>query len=207
MVLPAIVATQEDLGTGGVEECFWSPLRQWNELTCEAPVSTPPSGWIGPQQCLGENCIYSHSRFGGGIVLITNEQAARRAAEYPFIKEEELASPPYFMAEVPGKGRGIIANRTIRRGEPISRWPPAMAVHLDLHMRVSAEERIDIYEAAVQKLPQSRQKGFLSQVGDDILTKFDTNAFHMKIDTGAESGLHLGSFPEAALYNHDCRPK
>ncbi len=47
----------------------------------------------------------------------------------------------------------------------------------------------------------------MEQMGEDIHAKVEKNAFRVFLSTDSGSSAHLGSYPEAAKFNHDCRPK
>lgn len=215
--------------------CAWSPLLILNEdVSCrpgsasaspkvatdrlaqhgtEAPASSNETGWEGPKHCVREYCVYSNRRFAGGITVITTAENAKRIADIPEITAVRSGPPPFYATEVPGKGTGLVANRTIRRGEMIMTWQPSFVIHRRLPDDLSQEEQYRVLDAALLKLPAPRRRAFLKQLGQfgghrvsDILL---TNSFQMDVGSeggGDEEGHHLSNFPDVSLYNHDCRP-
>lgn len=193
-----------------------SPEASTNRLArhgTETPASSNETGWEGPAHCMRGYCLYSNRRFaGGGIVVITTAENAKRIAEIPEITTARSGPPPFFATEVPGKGNGLVANRTIRRGEVIMTWQPTFVIHRRLPDDLRQEELHHVLNAALLKLPAPRRRAFLKQLGQfgghrvsDILL---TNSFQTVVgaEGGGEEGHHHSNFPNVSLYNHDCRP-
>lgn len=227
-------------GPGNVGFCAWNPLLFLNKDFCwvsqesqaasagtgrrlqpaaASPGTSNQTGWDGPRHCVREYCVYSNRHFSGGIVVITNSENARRISELPDTTGASSGTgpPPFYAAEIPGKGTGLVANRTIRRGEPIMVWQPTFMVHRRLADDLSPEEHRRILDAALLRLPAARRRAFHRQLGQfgghrasDILL---TNSFQMDVGEGkgegegeGEEGHHLGNFPDVSRFNHDCRP-
>lgn len=159
---------------------------------------------------MGKYCVYSHRQFAGGIVVVTNSENAKRIAELPDLTTPRTEPPPYYATEIPGKGIGLVANRTIKRGERIMLWQPTFMIHRQLTDDLLPEDLLYIVDAALLKLPAARRRAFLQQLGQfgghrvsDILL---TNAFQMDVAGEGEEGHHLGNFPDVSRFNHDCRP-
>ncbi|KAJ4394754.1 SET domain-containing protein 5 [Gnomoniopsis smithogilvyi] len=166
--------------------------------------------WDGPKHCTGDYCVYSHRRFAGGIVVITNRENAKRISNLPETTGTRTGPPPFYATEVPGKGTGLVANRTIKRGEPIMTWQPTFMIHRKLTDDLEPDDLRYILDAALNKLPAPRRRAFLQQLGQfgghrvsDILL---TNAFQMDVGEDGDEGHHLGNFPDVSRFNHDCRP-
>ncbi|KAK3955710.1 hypothetical protein QBC32DRAFT_377088 [Pseudoneurospora amorphoporcata] len=114
--------------------------------------------------------------------------------------------PPFEVREIPGKGIGLIANRTIQRGEIVMQYTPTLVVQLGPHIDLPASDREAFYQDAVNQLPTARREVFVAQYGKDIYTKIDRNAFRMFINGQNPYSGHLDAFPEVSRLNHDCRP-
>lgn len=218
------------------DDAFCKPERldhQAPVLNVEKPPPTPSratslgsgggssneTGWVGPQHCVREYCVYSNREFAGGLVVITDEKNAKRISKLSDntaggSKAPGSAPPPFYATEVPGKGIGLVANRTIKRGERIMLWQPTYMIHRKLTDVLSPDEQQYILDAALMKLPAPRRRAFSRQLGQfgghrvrDILM---TNAFQMDVgrdaEEGSEQGHHLGNFPDVSRFNHDCRP-
>ncbi|RYP51773.1 hypothetical protein DL768_002959 [Monosporascus sp. mg162] len=128
-------------------------------------------------------------------------------SSFPTVLDVDAASPPpFYAADIPGKGVGLIANRTIRRGELIMVRPATMMVQIAAHRGLDPENRDMLYKRALSRLPKRAQDSFMRQMGRDIGEKIDMNAFQVYVDGKNESSSHLSSYPEASRFNHDCRP-
>ncbi|KAI0386971.1 hypothetical protein F5Y04DRAFT_242706 [Hypomontagnella monticulosa] len=198
--------------------CWSAPIRSVPNLDTDKPANPAPSspstsnqtGWDGPRHCVREWCVYSNRQFSGGIVVITNSENVERISRLPDTTTTRSGAPPFYSTEVPGKGVGLVANRTIRRGEPIMTWQPTYMIHRRLTEALSAEEQQRILDAALLKLPAARRRAFSRQLGQfgvhhvsDILL---TNSFQMDVGGPNHEGHHLGNFPDVSRFNHDCRP-
>ncbi|RYP93283.1 hypothetical protein DL770_000572 [Monosporascus sp. CRB-9-2] len=165
------------------------------------------AGWKGLESCTRQACIFSNAEVGGGIVLVTSQRNADIVSSFPTVLDADAASPPpFYAADIPGKGVGLIANRTIRRGELIMMRPATMMVQVAAHHGLDPENRDMLYKRALSRLPKRAQYSFMSQMGRDISEKIDMNAFQVYVDARNESGSHLSSYPEVSRFNHDCRP-
>ncbi|RYP70443.1 hypothetical protein DL771_005484 [Monosporascus sp. 5C6A] len=117
---------------------------------------------------------------GGGIVLVTSQRNADIVSSFPTVLDADAASPPpFYAADIPGKGVGLIANRTIRRGELIMMRPSTMMVQIAAHHGLDPENRDRLYKRALSRLPKRAQDSFMSQIGRDIGEKIDMNAFQV----------------------------
>ncbi|OTA96847.1 hypothetical protein M434DRAFT_49351, partial [Hypoxylon sp. CO27-5] len=129
------------------------------------------------------------------------------AAEKEEEEGEEGNRTAFAIRDVPGKGKGLVAQREIRKWELVLVDYPAMLAHMDLLDVVGAETRQDLLERALKQLPERQQGELLSLArthgGEPIEDILRTNIF------GVELGIeipHLGLFPIASRINHDCRP-
>ncbi|CAJ2502473.1 Uu.00g098670.m01.CDS01 [Anthostomella pinea] len=160
------------------------------------------AGWQGPHRCINGTCLFSNDNIGGGIALITSEHHAKIVASFPQGPAEEAAPPPFHVAKVAGKGMGLVANRTIRKGEIIMQRTPTLLAQTAPIVDLDPTLRDLLYVLAVEALPDARQAAFMAQVGSDIHDKVNTNCFLVFVDGSS----HLGCYPEVARMNHDCRP-
>lgn len=181
--------------------------------------------WQGPHFCVGDMCVYSNPSFsqGQGVVVVGTARGAEAianaldaaAAKTP---EESAAgtTPPFEQKEIPGKGLGLVAARSIRRGEPIMARPPVVLVQQNVIDMDEQEEtevaQLQLYDAAIARLPQETVEKFLSQAAQQSASKdrarrvkdiMETNSFNMAV--GGMS--HVANFLDVSRLNHDCRPK
>ncbi|KAI0489818.1 SET domain-containing protein [Xylaria cf. heliscus] len=167
--------------------------------------------WSTSPDCFGQYCVYTNNDFfGKAISLITTAPNHARVAQ---ITIPERASKSDYenarIVEIPGKGKGLVATRTIRRGERIMAARPALLVHRNVFRELQLEDVYYLMDMAIDNLPKPRQESYLSQAGTmgghrvtDILF---TNSFQIALGDD-DDGLHYGNFPEVSILNHDCRP-
>lgn len=228
-----------------IPSCKWGPLVLQHPI-CSPTSDDPspdirPSpfsksreewralGWDGPNDCLSSNpdyCLYAKIPDEGKsidgspfIVLSTAKSMAAIASTQPppSTGEKQPISPgDYYAQEIPGKGTGLVANRTIKKGEIIMSHTPTLLIQFDIPGvdtkpgdlngadGLTWAERTEMYEKAVERMDSKSRKKFLRQVGGDIVEVVDKNAFRISLD--GDDG-HLGVWPDVSLFNHDCRPK
>ncbi|KAK4041415.1 SET domain-containing protein 5 [Parachaetomium inaequale] len=218
-----------------IESCSWSPLVYEDQFTCAAPltkqrpptllkVETPelwnefderyepprtyqlPAPWKGPERCSTEFCLFSSPVAGEGMSLITTSRSAYIVATSKIPMSTGLEPTALYEAEIPGKGVGLIANRTIRKGEIIMQRAPALLIQSTPHLDLEPELRLEVYQAAVYRLPEVTRDRFLRQIGNNIYDKVEKNSFRIFVDGDRKHSAHLGIFPEVSKFNHDCRP-
>ncbi|KAL2184008.1 SET domain-containing protein, partial [Thermothelomyces heterothallicus CBS 203.75] len=166
-----------------------------------------PDPWKGPEQCHAGFCLFSNSEAGGGLSLITTPRIAHLIATSKEIPESTGIEPEaFYEAEVPGKGSGLIANRTIHKGEVIMQRGPALLIQSVPHIDLEPGRRLELYQAAVDRLPEPMRSRFLRQAGDTVYDKVEKNSFRVFLDGDRKHSIHLGLFPDMSKFNHDCRP-
>ena len=114
-------------------------------------------------------------------------------------------SPPFEQHNFPGKGRGLVANKTLRRGDQIFASTPILITDSDSWALDNAE-RLALLYRGVETLPLDSQARFWALMGhfddDPVDDRINTNNFDVTIDGVSQQAL----FPEIAMLNHDCRP-
>lgn len=100
---------------------------------------SPSSSWDGPLDCQGEFCAYSNQAVSKHrwTILCTTPEAARDLQSYFQIvpnKPTHSEAIPYDVDEIPGKGRGLIANRKIHKGEQIIAEDAILALPIHAHL-------------------------------------------------------------------------
>lgn len=152
-------------------------------------------------------CAYVDPHFANerGIAIVTSPEIADYVnVQTPAFTNPKLfkgknpfdhAYPSFYEAELPGKGRGLIANQTIHRGDLIFRYPPVLAMHID------AVRSASVLNQVVNKLPQKTQELFMGLHaefgGDQVDSIINTNGFQGWF--GREDELHLIILPETAV--------
>lgn len=181
---------------------------------------TPGFPWTFWPECFSNEktpdpfCLFSNQDFarGRGIIIATTKEFAYAMLEKDaFVRPEVLErvnhyeTPPFEQHEFPGKGRGLVANKTLNRGDQIFASTPIMITDPDLY-QLSEEERLALLHRGVETLPKPSQDRFWELMGhfddDPVDDRIITNNFEVTIDSVSQSAL----FPEIAMLNHDCRP-
>ncbi|KAI7775383.1 hypothetical protein LA080_006881 [Diaporthe eres] len=189
-----------------------APFAEWHIGTERCHRSLSPScSWDGPLDCQGDYCVYSNRAVSkhSWVILCTTPEAAPGLEEYFHIVPNSRPLPeplPYQVVEMPGKGRGLIANRKIHRGERVIAEDAILALPIHAHLELPPDRRRHLYDMVLENLPSEARDEFLSQVGDDVTTVIDRNGFEIHTGRDDDAVRYVGAFPEQALINHDCRP-
>ncbi|OLN94205.1 SET domain-containing protein 5-like protein 1 [Colletotrichum chlorophyti] len=230
-----IAASEVRAQLHGAQLCAWTPLTETllecstrelmtdnNNDTTPTPRNSTrdhePLGWTGPHGCAGNYCLYANRGFaaGRGIVVVSTPDNILRVKrleeelqhQNPEDESTSASGPPFQVTEVDGKGLGMIANRSLARGDVVMLKTPVLLAHRGFIERTPPADKHSILDTVPGLLPAPTRRGFLGQMGhfgghqvSDILA---TNSFQM--DLGGGDGQHYGNFYEVSRYNHDCRP-
>ncbi|KAF2456638.1 hypothetical protein BDY21DRAFT_345684 [Lineolata rhizophorae] len=162
-------------------------------------------------------CLYTDAnfKFGRGISIFTRPSiAANITGQYKFRHPEQLpeflsppAQPPYEQVELPGRGVGLFANRTIQRGEVIFVDTSVILLAREAQSSLPRSTIKKILWRALEQLPEPTQDMVFNlhrQTGGDAMADImQTNGLGQVIGDGIR---HLAIVPDAARINHDCRP-
>jgi hypothetical protein len=181
---------------------------------------TPDFPWTFWPECFSVEdseepyCVFSDQTFasGRGIFIVTTKTLAYAMREKAaFVDPQVLEAvnqhdfPPFIQHDFPGKGRGLLANKTLQRGSVIFASTPLLITDPDLH-DLNNPERLALLHRGVDTLPADSQTLFWKLMGhtdaDAVDDRITTNNFEVSIDGISQSAL----FPEIAMLNHDCRP-
>ncbi|TVY12524.1 hypothetical protein LARI1_G009549 [Lachnellula arida] len=192
----------------------------------ERSVRIPkPKPWSREPQCLTEKgtnesyCVYTNEKFanGRGISFFTTPSIAEKVTHLPAFTDPKLHKhvnkfhddPPWEMRNVPGRGNGLFATRTLHRGDLILANTP-MGVYQSDAFFPDYELGYKYLRKSFDQLPKSSREIFLRMAthnpGDPVMERINTNAFAGDF----EGAPHFILYPETAkckLMNHDCRPK
>lgn len=172
--------------------------------------------WEGPEHCLAGFCV--HWTADGDSTLVTNGHRvktimaevsqARKMASNPTADGEEKS---FRVAEVAGKGIGLIATRPIKRGVMVMVRQPSLLVQVAAQARTDVHLRDRIYATVLEKLGVQTRGQLLGMVGRDLGDKIDKNCFRLRASgekAGGDGGNdYIACYPEVAMLNHDCRPR
>ncbi|KAF8854581.1 SET domain-containing protein [Acephala macrosclerotiorum] len=167
-------------------------------------------------------CVYTSQLFysNRGITILTTPSTARVLSRLPAfnIKTPHLSSlsendnrdPPFIVAPIPGRGMGLIANRTIERGDLIKSHPAIAIFHNDAVSKDNAlypTHYSPLLHLAIDQLPPATRSLFLAMAAhneteEPYIERIYTNTFGEDFN-GQEHSIVI---PETARLNHDCRP-
>ncbi|KAH0526558.1 hypothetical protein TsFJ059_009861 [Trichoderma semiorbis] len=181
-------------------------------------LTNSSSPWTSQDNCHNSTeifCVFSSKAFasGRGISIITTSDRAENFQQLPaFVDEDALSgvneqpSPPFEEKELPGRGRGLIANKTLHRGDRIFAHTPILMLDSEIFGELETEEWLALEHAAVNNLPPKTKQMFSALYGspviDPVSDRIDTNAFVLDL----HGATYYDVFPETARLNHDCRP-
>ncbi|KAF2273065.1 SET domain-containing protein [Westerdykella ornata] len=173
-------------------------------------------------------CVYtSQTAFINGISILTTPSLAALAAEHldeeplsifftPDQFDEWSSQPrPWEIVDIPGKDKGVVATRKIRKYETFMVDQAAVMVDLEMEKGVGLKEGMRLLKVAVDRLKRpevvremsGRHAGALKEgevavegrVEEDVMM---TNAFGTSLGEGSFRGL----FPLVSRINHACDP-
>jgi len=168
---------------------------------------------------VGENsnqlCVYTNATFGNGrgISIFTTPEIATHFIALPALRDPTIitevnkATGPWYTRSFPGKGIGMLARQSLKRGDLITAYTPILLVYME--NTLSTKEREKYLRVAIEQLPQkSKDKyfnlatiyGYAETIVQDVLK---ANTFEVQIG----SHRHMAIFPETSRMNHDCGPK
>lgn len=129
--------------------------------------------------------------------------------------------PPYEMRQLPGRGFGLIVNRTVQRGERIFAHTPILIAQAITETGLEKDEQSRLHKIAVERLPERSRDLFMALHGhfggDPVYDRFSTNAFiclilllyllrrRYVILAGISEKDTLLTIEQCM--NHNCRPK
>ncbi|EHK49401.1 hypothetical protein TRIATDRAFT_183670, partial [Trichoderma atroviride IMI 206040] len=176
------------------------------------------SPWTSQSDCRNNTetfCAFSSSSFAGGrgISILTTpgrieslQQLAAFADADALSGVNEQLSPAFEEKELPGRGRGLIANKTLHRGDRIFAHTPILMLDGESFGDLEKEQWLELEHAAVNNLPLKTRTMFSALYGrpvtDPVSDRIDTNAFVLELN----EVTYYAVFPETARLNHDCRP-
>ena len=194
------------------ETCYKSP-----EELPSTPIANTRSPWIEESITCTANastkfCTYHTPEFANyrGLSVLTKPEIAGKIATYrsvvsPATETPELAYPPPFeIKQLPGRGMGVIANRTIERGETLFAHAVVGIFHNDVFTHKGHQhyhEYEGLFHDAVDQLPTQTNEKFWALATheeggvDGVIGRLNTNVF--AVNMGGEE--HSVIVPETAV--------
>lgn len=153
-------------------------------------------------------CVFSFNAFAGGrgISVLTTPNRIESLQKLPAFANanaltdiNERLSPPFEERELPERGRGLIANKTLHRGDRIFAHTPILMLDGESFGDLERNEWLELEHAAVNSLPPKTKEMFSAlygrQVTDPVSDRIDTNAFELELD----DVTYYAVFPEISV--------
>ncbi|KAK5659205.1 hypothetical protein OQA88_1296 [Cercophora sp. LCS_1] len=177
-------ATAAEYDTVGPVPAKYSP---WTHVpVCDVSAADPDRKY----------CVYTNSRHGkrGLSVLAKPEVATDNVGILNEYLDFSGNDGPFKIVDIPGKGKGVVATRHIKRYEQIMADYAALLIDVSFATEVPAENGYKLLQVAVNQLADPESVLALGQSNDmannPIENVLRTNAFHSV----------LGEEPHMALY-------
>jgi len=189
-----------------------SKEKDYSEFTYSPDSS--PSPWKFRSNCTTASnntepfCIFSSQSFAGGrgFSILTKPNRAEKLQKLPAFTDPDAISfsvndqPPSFEErEISGKGRGLVANKTLHRGDLIFTYTPIMILDSEASKDLGEKQSLGLEHAAVTTLPQKTQEIFWDLYGqpnmDPVRDRIDSNAFELELD----GIMYYMVYPETAV--------
>ena len=160
-------------------------------------------------------CSYTDPSFsrGRGMTVITTPEIAGRlyknssAFTQPIPDDVNIeVNPPYYLKSIPGRGVGVIVNKTLNRGDVIFKYTPVLVVHADIFELMDSKVRMELQRKSIESLPPASRDMFLALHGhfggDEIEDRINTNAFQIELggdNDDDDEDMHYIILPETAV--------
>ncbi|OIW35703.1 hypothetical protein CONLIGDRAFT_627749 [Coniochaeta ligniaria NRRL 30616] len=195
-----------------------------NATSPTKPGGTTGGGWLDPKICAGEYCVFTNKDLahGRGLSVITTVQNLQKIRRIQDRLEDsgnnrnEKDPPQFSVQNVKGQGLTLVANQSIKRGEAIMAWSPVLMIRKTFFDDVDASKQESLLATAFQLLPDATRKAFQKQtrVADagksrvlkDVILRHSFESDVGWPANGRPNELHYVTYPEVAVFKHDCRP-
>jgi hypothetical protein len=165
----------------------------------------------GKEDGIEKHCVYTIPSFAKnrGISIISSPATAEEIFQLPAFTDSTLydepnndAYPSFFAIPIPGRGIGLVANRTMYRGDLIYSNFPALLVDVRLE-DIYPDEFLSLQQLAVESLPDETQNLFMNLATDPKDDKVNgiirTNSFGGTIPKKPQNSTFSLVIPEASV--------
>jgi hypothetical protein len=207
-----------EVDTGNLPENIHRAANKPAEIIDSASTSSANSQWSHNPKCMREHnstetfCIYTNSKFAQnrGISIFTTPEHADRFLQLPAFVTPDVTeeannepNPPYEARELPGRGVGLIVNRTLHRGDHIFSNTPALVIHESVFEIFFKGDRQPFQTRGVHQLPEKTNKLFLDLCGhfggDKVEDIINTNSFAVDMFVDNDDTAYNAVFPEISV--------
>lgn len=157
-------------------------------------------------------CVYTTRDFAHnrGISLWTTPEHSEEFLKLPAFTHPDLLrgvneepNPPYESRQLPGRGVGLIANRTLQKGDHIFSMTPVIMIEESIFEVFAKSDRLPFARRAVERLPEQSKKKFMDLCGhfggDPVEDIINTNSFAVDMwDDDEETAFNV-VFPEISV--------
>ncbi|KAI1077579.1 SET domain-containing protein [Whalleya microplaca] len=193
------------------------------------PVDWSP--WTHSPKCLPAHkkpevkyCVFTNSQHGNqGVSIITTPETAANNVDmlndpgtsFARLLQNSSGGASYKIAEIPGKGKGVVATRRIERSETIMADWASIVVDVSFPISVRRSQGYHLFHQAADQLvdpDRLLRLGHTNALAADIMEDvIRTNAFSWYvIETSTPYALsgepHMAVYPEISRINHACKP-
>ncbi|KAK0648930.1 hypothetical protein B0T16DRAFT_436046 [Cercophora newfieldiana] len=185
------------------------PLVDSSKPTSYSPWTHAPICEVSAADPSKKYCVYTNSRHGRrGISLLAKPEVA---ADNTGLLDEYLnvtapEDEPFKIVDIPGKGKGVVATRHIKRYDTIMLDYSVLLIDMAFAAEVPAEKGYKLLHRAVDGLSDPESVRNLGQSNglakDPIENVLRTNGFHTML--GDEQ--HMALYPVVSRINHACKP-
>ncbi|KAB5585560.1 hypothetical protein GE09DRAFT_1071108 [Coniochaeta sp. 2T2.1] len=178
------------------------------------PEPTSWSPWTHQPYCASSDyCAYTNSKFGPGISFISTPEVSASSLDIlessvnTQSRPNNATSSLYHIADIPNKGKGVIATRPIPRGSVFMTDHAAIIAAVEFPEKMPRFQGHMLLDKAVSQLPDPQRVLSLARSSaatdrhpiEDIMR---TNAFSITLADKPWMGL----FPGISRINHACKP-
>lgn len=163
---------------------------KYHTLKNASPEWLPPK-CIWNANSTKEYCVFTSTKFdnGRGISFMTTPDKAERIVQLPAFTNPKVLEnvnheprPPYEARKVPGKGIGLVANKTLYAGDLIFSNTPVLVVEQIIFEEFEENsDHVPLQELAIDNLPDAARTLFMNLHGhfggNPYVDIFNTNAF------------------------------
>lgn len=115
----------------------------------------------------------------------------------------EEPNPPYESKQLQGRGVGIIANRTLQKGDHIFSMTPVVMIEESVFEIFAKNDRLPYLRKLVKRLPEQSTKRFMDLCGhfggDPVEDIINTNSFAVDMWDGDQETAFNVVFPEISV--------
>ncbi|KAF2402643.1 SET domain-containing protein [Trichodelitschia bisporula] len=212
--------------SGDTHAAEWPTGKLQDELSLHSgPDSSYDEPWSSRSRCLRfqnsteRYCVYTSTTFAGGrgISVFTTPERAAQIARLPAFTDPEVLhgvnhepNPPYEARTLPGRGIGLIANRTLHRGDHIFSNTPVLLVQESISEDFFLKDHGPFHAEAVERLPERSRAAFMNLCGhfggDPVQDIINTNSFEVVMFDDEDDVPFNMVVSEISRLNHACRP-